>query len=112
MLAANFVSFFTVQGFFIGIIFGLLKSDTASGLMSYTLLISVFFYLFAHVIVAFYFRTMAVRTYHFSKGTYESNLDHYVKEINKREKVIDSAYKITDEAAKMNAESSKNKAAA
>ncbi|MBU0631115.1 hypothetical protein KKA17_00565 [bacterium] len=102
MLAANFVSFFTVQGFFIGLIFGLLKSDTADGLLTYTFLISVFFYLFSHVIVAFYFRTLAVRTYNFAKTRHEANLDHIVKEINKREKVIDSAHKITDVAIKMN----------
>jgi len=35
MLGENFVYFFTVQGFFIGIIFGILKSFDAEGLLVY-----------------------------------------------------------------------------
>ena len=102
MLAANFVSFFTVQGFFIGIVFGLLKSDSADGLLTYTFLITTFFYLFSHIIVAFYFRTLTIKTYSFAKNRHEADLDTIVKEINKREKVIDSAYKITNAATRVN----------
>ena len=102
MLASNFVSFFTVQGFFIGVVFGLLKSDSADGLLSYTFLITIFFYLFSHLIVGFYFRTLSIKTYNFSRNKHESDLDRIVKEINKRERVIDSAHKITDVAVKMN----------
>jgi O-antigen/teichoic acid export membrane protein len=102
MLAPNFVSFFTVQGFFIGIVFGLLKSDSADGLFTYAFLITSFFYLFSHLVVAFYFKTLSIKNYNFAKNRHESDLDRIVKEINKREKVIDSAYKITDAAIKMN----------
>ncbi len=102
MLAPNFVSFFTVQGFFVGVIFGLLKSNSADGLLSYTFLITIFFYLFSHLVVGFYFRTLSIKTYNFAKNRHESDLDRIVKEINKREKVIDSAHKITDAAIKMN----------
>ena len=104
MLATNYVSFFTVQGFFIGIVFGLLKSDGPESLLTYIILITVFFYLFSHLIVAFYFQTLSVKRYNFSKNVHESNLDQIVKEINMREKTIDSAYKITDAAIKMNIE--------
>ena len=103
MLGENFVHFFTVQGFFVGIIFGILKSLDAEGLLTYTFFITAFFYLFSHVIVAFYFRTTVVRTYSFTRDIYEKDLDMLVKEINKREKLIDSAVKITDAAIKMNA---------
>jgi len=58
MLGENFVYFFTVQGFFIGIIFGILKSFDAQGLLVYTFFITIFFYLFSHVIIAFYYRTI------------------------------------------------------
>lgn len=104
MLGENFVYFFTVWGFFVGIIFGVLKSMNAEGLLIYTFLITIFFYLFSHVIVAFYYRTIVVKAYNFPKDTHEKDLDFFVKEINKREKLIDSACKITDAAVKMNSE--------
>ena len=103
MLGENFVYFFTVQGFFVGIIFGILKSLDAEGLLTYTFFITTFFYLFSHIIVAFYYKTTFIRTYDFPKDLHEKDLDLFVNEINKREKLIDSAIKITDAAIKMNA---------
>jgi len=102
MLGENFVYFFTVQGFFIGIIFGILKSFDAEGLLTYTFFITIFFYLFSHVIIALYYRTITAKAYNFPKENHEKELDQFVKEINKREKLIDSAVKITDIAVKMN----------
>jgi len=104
MLGENFVYFFTVQGFFIGIIFGVLKSFNAEELLTYTFLITIFFYLFSHIIVALYYRTMSAKSYHFPRDIHEKELDLFVKEINKREKLIDSACKITDAAIKMNSD--------
>lgn len=104
MLGENFVYFFTVQGFFIGIIFGILKSFDAEGLLLYTFFITTFFYLFSHVIIAFYFKTIALKTYLFPKDLHEKHLDIFVEEIDRREKLIDSAMKITDEAIKVNKE--------
>ena len=104
MLGENFVYFFTVQGFFVGIIFGILKSFDAEGLLLYTFLITTFFYLFSHIVIAFYFRTLTAKSYFFPKDAHEKELDLFVKEINKREKFIDSAYKITDAAVKMNSQ--------
>ena len=104
MLGENFVYFFTVQGFFVGIIFGILKSFDAEGLLLYTFFITTFFYLFSHIIIAFYFQTLTVKAYFFPKEIHEKELDLFVKEINKREKLIDSAVKITDMAVKMNSQ--------
>jgi hypothetical protein len=102
MLGENFVYFFTVQGFFVGIIFGILKSFDANGLFVYTFFITAFFYLFSHIIIAFYYKTLTAKSYSFPRDIHERELDQFVKEINKREKLIDSAMKITDMAAKMN----------
>ncbi len=106
MLGENFVYFFTVWGFFIGIIFGILKSFDAGGLLTYTFLITTFFYLFSHVIIALYYRTITAKAYNFPKERHEIELDLFVKEINKREKLIDSACKLTDTVIKMNKEDS------
>jgi hypothetical protein len=104
MFGENFVYFFTVQGFFIGIIFGILKSFNAEDLLTYTFLITIFFYLFSHIVVALYYRTITAKNYNFPKDIHEKELDFFVKEINKRERLIDSACKITDAAVKMNAD--------
>jgi len=104
MLGENFVYFFTVQGFFVGIIFGILKSLDAEGLLTYTFFITIFFYLFSHVIIAFYYKTLTVKSTYFPKDLHEQKLDIYVKEITEREKIIDSACKMTDLVVKMNSE--------
>jgi hypothetical protein len=104
MLGENFVYFFTVWGFFVGIIFGILKSFDAAGLLTYTFFITTFFYLFSHIIIALYYRTITAKAYNFPKERHEMELDMFVKEINKREKLIDSACKLTDIAIKMNSE--------
>ena len=104
MLGENFVYFFTVQGFFVGIIFGILKSLDAEGLLTYTFVITTFFYLFSHIIIAFYFRTITAKSQYFPKEFHEETLDAVVKEITKREKLIDSASKITEMAIKINRE--------
>lgn len=109
MLGENFVYFFTVQGFFVGIVFGILKSFDAIGLFTYTFLITAFFYLFSHIVVALYYKTISIRAYNFPKETHERELDKFVHEINKREKLIDSACRLTDLAMKMNAEDMQGK---
>jgi len=109
MLGENFVYFFTVQGFFIGIIFGILKSFDAAGLLTYTFFITTFFYLFSHLIIAAYYKTITAKSAYFPRDAHEKELDLFVKEINKREKLIDSASKITDIASKMNSEIAGNR---
>ena len=109
MLGENFVYFFTVQGFFVGIVFGILKSFDAEGLFVYTFFITAFFYLFSHIIVALYYRTTVGKMYYFPRESHEKQLDLFVVEINKREKLIDSAIKITDAAIKTNARDTEKK---
>ncbi|MDD5051757.1 MAG: hypothetical protein PHO27_03360 [Sulfuricurvum sp.] len=92
MRASNFVSFLTVQGFFIGIVFGILKSTSPENFLGLVILISAFFYLFAHMCVAMYFQTLGVKGQTFPKQVHEHNLDFFVREINKREQFIDAFY--------------------
>ncbi len=92
MRSSNFVSFLTVQGFFIGFIFSILKAHTAEEILLYTLLITAFFYLFSHFSISFFIRYSIVKQEYFPKMRHEGNLDYYVDEINKREKVIEGNY--------------------
>jgi hypothetical protein len=89
MRGANFVAFLTVQGFFIGLVFGLLKSDTAEGMLYFTFMITIFFYLFSHLCVAFYFRTIESKSAFFPKDAHEHHLDLIIHEIKKREDFIE-----------------------
>ena len=91
MKSTNFVSFLTVQGFFIGFVFSILKAQNAWDILVYTLMITVFFYLFAHFIISFFIRYTPIRQEYFPKARHESDLDYYANEISKRETVIDSA---------------------
>lgn len=92
MRGSNFVSFLTVQGFFIGIVFGILKSTSPESFLGFVILISTFFYLFAHLCVGFFFQTLGVKSHPFPKNAHEHNLDFFVREINKREQFIDAFY--------------------
>ena len=89
MQGANFVAFFTVQGFFIGIVFALLKGNSPESILFYTLMITGFFYLFSHFCVALYFRTMSSKSTYFPKDLHEHQLDLIVHEISKREQYIE-----------------------
>ena len=89
MHGANFVAFFTVQGFFIGIVFALLKASGPESILFYTFMITGFFYLFSHLCVAFYFRTMSSKSAYFPKDSHEHQLDQIVHEISKREQYIE-----------------------
>ncbi|NOQ29532.1 MAG: hypothetical protein GQ570_00265 [Helicobacteraceae bacterium] len=89
MRGENFVSYLTVQGFFIGVVFALLKSEGPDSLFLYTFLITGFFYMFAHVAVAFYFRTVLLKPIDFPKDEYEHHLDALMGEIVKRENYVD-----------------------
>lgn len=92
MRGHNFVSFLTVQGFIISIVFGILHTDTAEALLGYVILISFFFYMFAHICIGFYYHTLGVKAHPFPKQAHERHLDAFVREINKREQFIDAYY--------------------
>ncbi len=111
MRSTNFVSFLTVQGFFIGFVFSILKADTAEGLLVYTLLITAFFYLFSHFIISFFIRFSPIRQEYFPKTKHEGDLDYYANEISKREIVIENSYDFIASLDKQYAKSKKKKAA-
>ena len=92
MRGSNFVAFLTVQGFLLGIIFGLFQSNCAENFLGIVVLVTVFFYLFAHLCVGFYFQTLGLKVHSFPKQTHEHSLDVYVREINRREQFIDAYY--------------------
>ncbi len=109
MPSENFIYFFTVQGFFIGMIFGILKSFSAIEFLTDTLVITAFFYLFGHIVIGFYYKTMDVKTYMFPKQIHEKELDIFVNEIKKREQLIERAISMTDALSELNHEDNSGK---
>ncbi len=103
MRGVNFVYFFTVFGFFLGIAYATIKSTDPESFLIFTLAITSFFYLFGHISVGFYFRTLNAKLYSFPKDNHEKQLDTIVKEISRREKIIDIAHDLTISAASLNA---------
>ena len=102
MPSENFIYFFTVQGFFIGIIFSILKSLSATEFLTDTLIITAFFYLFGHIVIGFYYKTMSIKTYMFPKQLHEKELDMFVEEIKKREQLIERAISMTNALTDLN----------
>ncbi len=92
MRGNNFVAFLTVQGFFLGLAFAVLKAQSATDILTYTLLITIFFYLFSHISIAMYYRTYVAKKSYFPKAGHERELDHFIREIEKREILIDQEY--------------------
>lgn len=111
MFSSNFVSFLTVQGFFIGFVFAVLKAHSAEGILVYTLLITAFFYLFSHFTISFFIRYSGLRQEYFPKVRHETDLDYYANEISKREKVIESSYDFLEALDKKYAKKKKNREA-
>ncbi len=94
MRGNNFVAFLTVQGFFLGLAFAVLKAQSATDILTYTGLITIFFYLFSHVSIAMYYRTYIGKKGYFPKANHERELDYFIREIEKREILIDQEYEI------------------
>ena len=111
MRSGNFVSFLTVQGFFIGFVFSVLKAQSAEGILVYTLLITAFFYLFSHFTISFFIRVSPMRHEYFPKMRHEADLDYYANEIAKREKIIESSYDFLENLDKKYAKPTKKRKA-
>jgi len=88
MKAENFIAFITVFGFFIGLIFSLLNTKDAESFLAYTLLVSVFFYLFAHFTVSFFVRFLNEKESYLVKSDFEKMADRFKNEIVRRENHI------------------------
>ncbi len=93
MRSENYVAFFTVSGFFIGLIFSIFKFDAIENIIFYTIAITLFFYLFIHLILIFYLREPEEDLRFFEKDEYESLCNMQIDEIKKREQRINAMLK-------------------
>ena len=86
----NFIYFFTICGFFIGLIFSILNFDEPEHILFYTLEITLVFYLIIHVAVMNFFDFSRMGKTVFNKQDHESIGDYFIQELDSREKVMET----------------------
>ncbi len=92
MRESNFIAFWVVSGFFIGLMAALMGFDGPSEILSVVLFITLFFYLIAHISVALFVRFMEFGKVYFEKEEYDRKLDFFYNQLLQREKEVDANY--------------------
>ncbi|MCF6172552.1 MAG: hypothetical protein L3J44_02020 [Campylobacteraceae bacterium] len=85
----NFIYFFTVCGFFIGVIFSVLNFSSPYDILMYSGAITLFFYLFVHIVAINFVDYSRIGKMMFNKKEYEEISDYFVKELDFREDRLD-----------------------
>ncbi len=88
MRSENFIAFFTVFGFFIALIFGVLKSTNSFNFIEWVVGVTLFFYLFIHLVLIFFFKVNNKIPDFFDKVEYESIANHQIKQLQDKERYI------------------------
>lgn len=90
MHSENFISFFTVCGFFIGLVFSIFNGLEPLELLMYTFGITLFFYLFIHVVVMNFMDVNQVGKRLFDHRQYEEISAYFIHELQEREKRMEA----------------------
>lgn len=86
----NFIYFFTVCGFFIGLMFSVLNFSDPTDIMIYTCGITLFFYLFMHIVAINFIDFSKFGKMIFDKREHEEISNYFIKELDLRENRLDS----------------------
>lgn len=103
----NIISFITVCGFFIGLMFCVVNVQEPTDILLYTLEITLFFYLLAHVVVMNFVSVRSLSEHAFNTNKHEETSTHFIDAIEDRESKIQILLKLQDMQNK-NEKSSKN----
>lgn len=94
----NFIAFLTVNGFFLGICFGLLKTQKPEMMLFWVAAVTALFYMIALGSSSLFIRYITFKPrYKINKEKYEASLDSAIIEIQKREKKIKEMYEFIKE---------------
>jgi len=85
----NFIYFFTVCGFFIGLMFSILNFSEAENILFYTFEITLFFYLTIHIAVMNFFDFSRIGKLVFNKVEHENISEYFIHELDNREKIME-----------------------
>lgn len=100
MRADNYIAFFTVCGFFVGLMFVIIKIEEPVEIVIYTLLITFFFYIVIHIAVMNYIDDKKIGLRIFNKEHYEEINDYLVAELATRERKLDGIIQHLDQKLK------------
>ena len=90
MKAENFIAFFTVCGFFTGVVFSAVKLIDPIKILLFTFVIKFLFYLVIQLIIMNYIDVRLSFKKRFDKDQYEQTADYLIGELALREKRIDN----------------------
>ncbi len=96
MRIENFIYFFTICGFFIGLVFSIINFNEPEYVLFYTAIITLFFYLLIHVAVANFLDVRILSKNIFNKVKYEEISDYFIYEMETREKKINSLVNVLE----------------
>ena len=85
MRSENYVYFFTVSGFFISLIFSTLKSTNPFEFALFVIGITLFFYLFIHLVLIFFFNIEPSVKDSFRKADVEEIINYQISQLKDRE---------------------------
>lgn len=86
----NFIYFFTVSGFFIGLIFSILNFSTPEDILIYTGVVTFSFYIFIHIVVMNFVDIKRFGVGLFNKKEHENVNEYFITELDSREKAMDN----------------------
>ncbi|AJD01138.1 putative membrane protein [Campylobacter lari] len=89
MRPENFVAFFTVCGFFIGLMFTIVNIEDAVEIVVYTCLITFVFYVLIHIVIMIFVDVNKISGRSFNKEKYENENNSFIAELAAREKKMD-----------------------
>jgi len=93
MRSENYVYFFTVAGFFISLAFSILKSTNPFDFAFFVIGITLFFYLFIHLVLTFFFNIEPSIRDSFNKDDYESIINYQISQLKEKEVLIEKISK-------------------
>ncbi|TQR29352.1 hypothetical protein DMB92_08295 [Campylobacter sp. MIT 99-7217] len=97
MRPENFVAFFTVCGFFIGLAFSVVSIDGAMEMFIFTCLITFCFYILVHISIMYFIDVKKISGKMFNKEKYEDISNVIINDLAIREKKMDHLLEKLDE---------------
>ena len=97
MRSENFVAFFTVCGFFIGLIFSIITYDNMMDFIFYTATITLFFHIFIHFVLTLFIKADEHYPITFDKNEYEASISEQIEILKDKEEMITSLFKSINE---------------
>lgn len=89
----NFISFLTLNGFFVGLLFAVLKLEDPFYMVIAVIFITSLFYMIALAGAAFFIKNVTFEPrYRIKKDKYETAIDSAIMELEKREVLIRDIY--------------------